>query len=51
MPRKEKEYTERINVFFTKEQLQDLKKEAEKKGLPVSVYVRMIVVKEVNLHD
>ena len=46
-PRKS-EFTERINVFFTPEQLERIKTEAEKMGLTVSVYVRMVVVKEVN---
>ena len=46
-PRKS-ELTERINVFFTPEQLERIKTEAEKMGLTVSAYVRMVVVKEVN---
>ncbi len=46
-PRKS-EFTERINVFFTPEQLERIKTEAEKMGLTVSAYVRMVVVKEVN---
>jgi predicted DNA binding CopG/RHH family protein len=41
-------FTERINVFFTKDQLEQIKAEAEKLGLTVSAYVRMVVVKEVN---
>lgn len=45
-PRKT-EFTERINVFFTPEQLERIKSEADKLGLTVSAYVRMVVVKEV----
>lgn len=41
-------FTERINVFFTPEQLEQIKAEAEKVGLTVSAYVRMVVMKEVN---
>jgi predicted DNA binding CopG/RHH family protein len=46
-PRKS-EFTERINVFFTPEQLERIKAEADKHGLTVSAYIRMVVVKEVN---
>ena len=46
-PRKS-EFTERINVFFTPDQLERIKAEAEKHGLTVSAYVRMVVVKVVN---
>ena len=46
-PRK-KEFTERINVFFTPEQLEQIKAEAQKLGLTASAYVRMVVMKEVN---
>lgn len=42
-----KEFTERINVFFSKEQLKQIEAEAEKLGLTVSAYVRMVVVREV----
>ena len=48
-PRKT-EFTERFNVFFTPEQMERVKAEAEKLGLTVSAYVRMVVMKEVN-HD
>lgn len=41
-------FTERINVFFSPEQLEQIKAEAEKVGLTVSAYVRMVVMKEVN---
>lgn len=41
-------FTERINVFFTPEQLKRIKAEADKLGLTVSAFVRMIVVREVN---
>lgn len=42
-----KEFTERINVFFSKEQLKLIESEAEKLGLTVSAYIRMFIVKEV----
>lgn len=48
MSQRKSEFTERINVFFTPEQLERIKTEAEKMGLTVSAYVRMVVVKEVN---
>ena len=48
MSPKEKKFTERIAVFFTKEQLDQIRAEAEKLGLEVSAYVRMVVMKEVN---
>ena len=48
MSPREKEFTERINVFFTLEQMERIKAEAEKVGLTVSAYVRMVVMKEVN---
>ncbi len=48
MSPREKEFTERINVFFSKEQMEQVKAEADKLGLTVSAYVRMVVMKEVN---
>jgi predicted DNA binding CopG/RHH family protein len=48
MSPKERKYTERIAVFFTKEQLEQVRAEAERLGLDVSAYVRMVVMKEVN---
>ena len=48
MPPREKEFTERINVFFTPEQMEQIKHEASRVGLTVSAYVRMVVMKEVN---
>ena len=48
MSPKEKKYTERIAVFFTKEQLEQVRAEAERLGLDVSAYVRMVIMKEVN---
>lgn len=44
MSPKRKENTERINVFFSEEALNDLKKEAQNKGMTVSGLVRMIVL-------
>ncbi len=44
-------FTERIAVFFTKEQLDKIKAEAEKQGLPVSVFIRTTVLKAVSGND
>ena len=44
MSPREKANTERINVFFTEDDLASLKDEARKRGLPVSGLVRMIVL-------
>ena len=41
---KEKATPERINVFFSDEALARLKSESQKRGLPVSTFVRMIVM-------
>ena len=38
-------FTERVAVFFTKEQLEKIKAEAEKQGLPLSVFIRMVTIK------
>lgn len=46
-----KEFTERINVFFSKEQLKQIEAVAEKLGLTLSAYVRMVVVMEVNKEE
>ena len=51
MSPREKEFTERINVFFTPEQLAQIKAEAQKLGLTASAYIRMVVMKEVNRND
>ena len=42
-PRKT-EFTKRINVFFTPEQLEQIRDEADRSGLNVSAYVRMVVM-------
>ena len=42
-----KEFTERINVFFTPEQLEKIKREADKLGISVSAYIRMVVLKKI----
>lgn len=42
-PRKT-EFTERINVFLTPEQLEQIRDEADRFGLTVSAYVRMVVM-------
>lgn len=41
-------FTERIAVFFSKEQLDKVKAEADKQGLPVSVFIRSTVLKAVD---
>ena len=41
-------FTERVSVFFTKEQLDKIKAEVEKQGLPVSVFIRTTVLKAVS---
>ncbi len=46
MSPRDKEFSERINVFFTPEQLERIRAEASKLGLTVSAYVRMVVVRE-----
>ena len=51
MSPREKEFTERINVFFTPEQMEQVKRESNRVGLSVSAYVRMVVMKEVNRND
>lgn len=38
--------TERINVFFSPNHLEQIKANAEKLGIAVSAYVRMVVIKE-----
>lgn len=43
-----KEFTERINVFFTPEQLEKIKEQANRLGISLSAYVRMVVLKEVS---
>ena len=40
-------FTERVAVFFTPEQLSKIKAEAEKQGLPVSVFIRMATLKAI----
>lgn len=47
MSPKTKEFTERINVFFKPEQLKRIRNEADKLGISVSAYIRMIVLKAV----
>lgn len=41
-------YTERVSVFFTQEQLAQIKVEAERLGLAVGVYIRMATMEKVN---
>ncbi len=48
MSPREKEFTERVQVFFTKDQMEQVKSEAAKLSLTVSAYVRMVVMEEVN---
>ena len=54
MSPKSPDNTERINVFFSKTVLEQLKIEAKEKGMTVSGFVRMIVLewlKEVSKHE
>ena len=44
MSPKSPENTERINVFFSKAVLEQLKGEAKERGMTVSGFVRMIVL-------
>ena len=41
-------FTERVAVFFSKEQLDKIKAEAEKQGMPVSVFIRTTMLKAVS---
>ena len=41
-------FTERVTVFFTPEQLAKINDEADKRGLPLSAFIRMVVVKAVS---
>ena len=43
-----KEFTERINVFFTPEQLEKIKEKTDRLETSVFAYVHMIVLREVN---
>jgi hypothetical protein len=45
---REKQSTERINVFLSVEHLDAIKKEAEEKGTTVSGLIRMIVIEHLN---
>lgn len=44
MSPKQKQHTERINVFFSPEQLEQIKENADRLGISVSAYVRMVVI-------
>ena len=44
MSPKQKQNTERINVFFSPTQLEQIKANADRLGISVSAYVRMIVI-------
>ena len=44
MSPKEKDNTERVNVFFSEDILSKLREEAKKKGMTVSGLVRMITM-------
>ncbi len=48
MSPREKSNTERINVFFSRETLQELKEKAIQKGTSVSGLIRMIVLEYLN---
>lgn len=49
MSPKQKQHTERINVFFSPEQLEQIKANADRLGISVSAYVRMVVIKELEV--
>ena len=49
MSPKQKQHTERINVFFSPEQLKKIKSNANRLGISVSAYVRMVVIKELEV--
>lgn len=49
MSPRRKAFTERINVFFTREQLENIKFRAEEMGISVSAYVRFAVLKEIGI--
>lgn len=44
---KDKQYTERINVFFSPSQLEQIKTIAENMGISVSSYIRMVVIEKI----
>lgn len=44
---KDKQYTERINVFFSPSQLEQIKTIAESMGISVSSYIRMVVIEKI----
>ena len=48
MSPKQTQYTERINVFFSPEQLEKIKANAYRMGINVSAYIRMVVVEKIN---
>ena len=41
-------YTERVSVFFSTDQMEQIKAESEKIGVPVGVFIRMATLKVVN---
>lgn len=48
MSPREKKFTERVNVFFTNEQMQAISNECDRIGLGVSEFIRMTAMREVN---
>ena len=51
MSPKDRQYTERINVFFSPEQMEQIKVNADRLGISVSAYVRMVVIERLNEKD
>lgn len=47
MPR-QKDNTERVNVFFTPEVLEKIKEEAKRRGMTVSGYIRFATLEYLN---
>lgn len=42
------QYPERINVFFSTEQLNKIKQNADRIGISVSAYIRMVVLEKLD---
>ena len=47
MSPKDKQFTERINVFFSPSQLEQIKSIADHLGISVSAYIRMVVIEKI----
>lgn len=47
---RDKQNTERVNIFLSTEHLEAVRKEADEKGSTVSGLIRMIVIEHLNKH-